>query len=217
MEEEGPFDAAIGFSQGSALLLSILMHHEITNALKTPPFKFVVLFSATISISPDQKFGQEYIEKYEKYYDYDRDMTKNSKESVLAPKSRLALKVPGQKSQLVAEYQDLIAQGIRAAVENGESEEEAISGIKDINSFPRIFHPFMCEERIRIPTVHISGKKDPYKLQAEMARRLCEKSVLRYIEHGGQHQVPRATKDVKKVVEAIEWAMHQATIVAFQY
>lgn len=66
--------------------------------------------------------------------------------------------------------------------------------------------------------MHISGKEDPYKLQAKLGKKLCEPTVSKSIEHGGSHQVPRATKDVKKIVQGIEWAMQQAaTTTAFQY
>ena len=140
-----------GFSQGSAVLISVLMEHELKNPVANPPFNFAIFFSPTISISPDQTFGQDYIERYEKYYDVERDMTKEAKQKIKAPSSRTALLLPGQKAQLVAEYQELIAQGVKSAVENGdlELEETGTNDIKDINSFPRIFHPFMCEERIR--------------------------------------------------------------------
>ena len=64
----------------------------------------------------------------------------------------------------------------------------------------------------------ISGKEDPYKLQAKLGKRLCEPTVSRSVDHGGAHQIPRATKDVKRIVQAIEWAMHQAaTATVFQY
>ncbi|KAH7417570.1 serine hydrolase FSH [Cadophora sp. MPI-SDFR-AT-0126] len=215
IEDEGPFDACIGFSQGAAVLTSYLMEHEIKRSTEKPPFAFAVMFSPTISVAPDQKFGQDYIERYAKYYDHNRDMTKKIK--VKVTKSRAALLLPGQKSQLVAEFQDLIAQGMQSAAENGEVQEDTGMDINDVNTWPRVFHPFLCEERIRIPTVYVMGKEDPYEDQSKLSRRLCEPTVSRTVEHGGVHMVPRATKDVKKVVQAIEWAMHQSTVSAFQY
>jgi hypothetical protein len=194
------------------------MEHELKDAGKAPPFKFAVLFSSTMSISPDQTFGQDYMERYAKYYDYERDMTKESRSKTKAPKSRTALVIPGQKQLLVQEFQDLVAQGIASAIENGDiGREEAKDVIKDIDSFPRVFHPFMCTERVSIPTVHISGREDPYKMQSDLVRKLCEKPLVKFIEHGGAHQVPRATRDVKKVVDGIEWAIQQASVVRFQY
>lgn len=130
------------------------MEHELKNPTKKPPFNFAIFFSPTISLSPDQTFGQDYIERYQKYYDMDRDMTKEARNKNKAPSSRTALLLPGQKAQLVAEYQELIAQGIKSAVENGDmtQEDAGSSEIKDANSFPRIFHPFMCEEVRKLPT-----------------------------------------------------------------
>lgn len=194
------------------------MNHEVNNGLEKPPFKFAVFFSATIAISPDQRFGQAYIEEYAKYYDHDRDLKKGVKKPAKAPKSRAALVLPNQKQLLVAQFQDLLAQAVTAAIDNGEmGADEYENGIKGIDSFPRVFHPFMCTERISIPTVHVFGKNDPYKLQADLAFRLCDKTIARSFEHGGSHNVPRAPKDVKKIVKGIEWAWQQANTVGFQY
>ena len=200
------------------MLLSLLMNHEVTNGLERPPFRFAVFLSPTIAISPDQKFGQIYIEEYAKYYDHDRDLKSGVRKATKAPKTRAALVLPNQKQLLVAQFQDLLAQAVQAAIENGEmGEDEYEDGIKGIDSFPRVFHPFMCTERISIPTVHVVGKDDPYKLQADLAFRLCDKTIARTIQHGGSHNVPRGPKDVKKVVKAIEWAWQQSNTVGFQY
>lgn len=77
--------------------------------------------------------------------------TKEAKNKIKAPSSRTLL-LSGEKAQLIAEYQELIAQGIKSAVEDGDMAEEDVgrSEIKDVNSFPWIFHPFICEE-VSIP------------------------------------------------------------------
>ena len=68
IEEEGPFDGVLGFSQGASLVLSILMHHEINHPEKPPPFRFAILLCAVVVVSPDPNFNAKAILKYRKYY-----------------------------------------------------------------------------------------------------------------------------------------------------
>ena len=186
------------------------MERQVKSPLARPPFKFAVLFSAILAISPDHAFGQDKIKQYSEYYDHSRDIQKEAQ-------TQAELVIPGQRAQLVMVFQDLVAQVIALTVENGDlPEEDAAKEARDISSLPRVFHPFMTDERVSIPTVHISGKADPYKQQSEIGRRLCEKDAMRFIEHCGGHDIPEDSKDVGKVIEGIEWAMQLVSLPAFQ-
>ncbi len=68
IEEEGPFDGVIAFSQGASVILSMLLHREIHHPHDTPPFKFALFFCSIAVISPDSTFNEKYIEKYSRYY-----------------------------------------------------------------------------------------------------------------------------------------------------
>ncbi len=68
IEDEGPFDGVLGLSQGAALAMSMLLHHEIRHPNKPPPFRFAVLICCVVAVSPDQSFNSEYIAKYSKFY-----------------------------------------------------------------------------------------------------------------------------------------------------
>ncbi|KIA75493.1 hypothetical protein HK57_00042 [Aspergillus ustus] len=68
IEDEGPFDGVIGFSQGASLAISMLYHHEICHPNRPPPFRFAIFFCAVLSISPDAMFNSDVIRKYARYY-----------------------------------------------------------------------------------------------------------------------------------------------------
>ncbi|RMD42203.1 hypothetical protein DV735_g2934, partial [Chaetothyriales sp. CBS 134920] len=48
MEDEGPFDAVMGFSQGAALAASILLRHEKEKPLEASPFRFAVFICGSL-------------------------------------------------------------------------------------------------------------------------------------------------------------------------
>lgn len=47
IEEEGPFDGIIGFSQGAAFAARLLLRHQERDPLTPPPFKMAVFFCAS--------------------------------------------------------------------------------------------------------------------------------------------------------------------------
>jgi len=45
IEDEGPFDGVVGFSQGAVMALALALEHEEQRPEAPPPFRFAVLFS----------------------------------------------------------------------------------------------------------------------------------------------------------------------------
>lgn len=71
----------------------------------------------------------------------------------------------------------------------------------DFNSFPE-------DLKIKIPTVHIYGAKDPKYVASIQLVHFCEKS--RTFDHGGGHDVPRLTGVSERIAELVEWAAKEA-------
>lgn len=68
IEEEGPFDGVIGFSQGASLAISFILHRELHSPGLPCPFRFAVFFCANLVISPDPTFNADKTAKYSRYY-----------------------------------------------------------------------------------------------------------------------------------------------------
>ncbi|KAK3300903.1 serine hydrolase-domain-containing protein [Chaetomium fimeti] len=78
IEEEGPFDGVIGFSQGASLALSFILHHELQRPGLPCPFRFALLFCTTLVISPDIKLNHDKVAKYSGYYKAPHDGTRSA-------------------------------------------------------------------------------------------------------------------------------------------
>jgi hypothetical protein len=232
ISDEGPFDGVMGFSQGSSLLASILLKHEIEHPKQAPPFRFAILFSCFLVISSDPTFAQKYYEIGEKDHidsaleglqvgnsSQDTDSTigsevkeeKKGKKEVKAPTHKAELISRSKRAALVEEIVDAVASSARTGAKFhskvGHVPTDASGGL---DAFPRVYHPAIMSERIQIPTVHIVGRNDPFLKQTAIAKKLWEKKRMRYVEHSGGHDTPRTELDVKAAVAGARWAIQQS-------
>ena len=246
IEDEGPFDGVLGFSQGSALATTMLLQHEINHPNDPPPFSFAILFSNFLVVSPDAKFAQkEYdfaqkhnsntvlralkglklMEADEKEGDEDtlrREMIEKieklsgKKISSTAPKSRIELLRGSKRAALVYEIFDALATSARVGALYHKKVADLLPDNIDggLDTMPRIFHPLLLSERVKVPTAYIIGRSDPFLKQDAIARRLFDKDNTRFVEHSGGHDVPRLDRDVKAAVAAAQWAIQRAQVSA---
>jgi hypothetical protein len=61
LDQEGPFDGVIGFSQGAEVVISYLWDSKRRDPLGSPPFRFAVLFSPVVAFSSDTSYCEEEI------------------------------------------------------------------------------------------------------------------------------------------------------------
>ena len=129
IEEEGPFDGVIGFSQGAAVAANILLLYQAKNLFGPPPFKVAVFLCATsLYGAPERKEYEAYIQ----------GLSKN---------------------------------------------------------------PF------QLPTVHVVGKLDPDLQFSLDMMRLCDKRLMRTVEHAKGHEISRDLAVNEATRAAIEWAV----------
>ncbi|TQV96695.1 serine hydrolase (FSH1) domain-containing protein [Cordyceps javanica] len=65
---------------------------------------------------------------------------------------------------------------------------------------------------IRIPTVHIYGKKDEALSLSLNLRDMCDARMRVELDHGGGHDIPRSANVVQDMVAMIRRAIHYAVI-----
>lgn len=57
IEEDGPYDGVIGFSEGAALAASLLLWDELSTSYKSR-FKLAILFNSVLPLVPTRELGQ---------------------------------------------------------------------------------------------------------------------------------------------------------------
>lgn len=201
IEEQGPFDGVLGFSQGGSLALSYLLQHEIDSPGTPPPFKFAVLFSSIVAFSADEAFAADVIDSMSEKELSALSAFPDVDWSQLAPNPRALC--------------ETLAQAVGSAKRGGfisaGTDEGYFSRGDHHSAIPRVMHPTLFKERVRIPTVHFTGKKDSQLLVqlSGLMQEVCDKKTMRVVEHSAGHDIPRKPDDTRAAAAAIEWARDQ--------
>jgi hypothetical protein len=190
VQEEGPFDGVIGFSQGAAVAATIIA----TEAERNPelePFKFAIFFSATMPF--DFSAGRLHLTLN------GDDLTAIHQDS------------DGEdlKDDNIDWLKDCRSVGV---IEEVESRRPRLAGAsKDPQSIDVLlrFHPSTHGQKIHIPTVHIIGLNDNMADQGRDLAGICDPKLAQIVTHDGGHQLPRDAGTVGKVAEAVQWAVER--------
>lgn len=198
IEDEGPFDGVLGFSQGGSLAVAYLLQHEIDHPDEPAPFKFAAIFSSIISFTPDARYCEEIIqglteEEFAALARFpDSDFESLSRGPRTLFESMAEALSAGQKGGFLPSHPD------EDVFQRGET-----------SMIPRVIHPDLVKQRIRIPTIHVVGKEDnPLMIrQSELMYKVCDPAMSKWLEHSGGHDIPRKPADAKAAVKAMEWAI----------
>ncbi|PVI02665.1 DUF341 domain protein [Periconia macrospinosa] len=197
-DELGPFDGVLGFSQGAALVTSWL-HKQLQNHQK-PPVRFALLFSSVMPCAATPSSCEDAVHQL-----LVRGQSVENeglvKEPSLSREERLFVQllhqtiIPSKKQRQMLPDYDLSVY----------SEGDGLDA-------PRLMHPQLIQERILIPTIHVTGKRDQHYMRAmsEVAYGLYDGRMTKKLEHSGGHEPPQKITEIKAVIRALEWALRQA-------
>ncbi|KAL1642564.1 hypothetical protein SLS58_005332 [Diplodia intermedia] len=157
----GPFDGVMGFSQGAALAASIMLRQELAG--EAPPFKFAILMGSALPFSESTEHG-------------------------------IDLRVPFGSVVTRPTTSTHVPEHLRSGPTPGDSAASATvtEGFKarQAGAFYQMYHPSVDEVRIKIPTVHVIGAKDKWRLQSHDLVGLCAKETAFVLEHPEGHEMP---------------------------
>jgi hypothetical protein len=235
LEEEGPFDGFIGFSQGAAVGVSYVMDREINKTQEQYPFQWMLLFSCIIALSPDASLydfefevrnairtgqgvdGSRIVEGVN-HGTHQNDMSLRGSKLVRSADRELFLTDHAALEALEDDYYGLSEALAQSARNDGRKEfpsryQDALQNPSTANA-PIFYHPGLTSQRIPVPSIHCAGKNDtPEALQqSAVIRDLCEKGDMVCLEHSEGHDIPRdgiavqaVTKALRKVIEDSRW------------
>jgi hypothetical protein len=185
IDEAGPFDGAIGFSQGAALIVAHLHQCEVDGS--PSPFKFALFFSSVLPCSIDMAFGGRLLDRI-----CPLGQRAKTVEEALFINLLNETVIPAQMHNCMLPDFDI-----------GRYWSDNISGA------PRLMHAAFTETKIHIPTVHITGKKDAKFMinMANAAYSLCDERTAKRMEHSGGHSPPQNGVEARSAVRALEWAI----------
>ncbi|OJJ42860.1 hypothetical protein ASPZODRAFT_75981 [Penicilliopsis zonata CBS 506.65] len=190
LAQSGPYDAVMMFSQGCVVGYSALLHHEIeqrTNGASSSSSNTPPPFKAAIFIC-----GGPPLQELE-------SLGFHISDEVQAQDTRAREALAAQ-----ADSAAILKQGgarwAGVASEDEKPEEELRQ---------QITGPY----KVRIPTVHIYGTKDPRYAAGVQLSGLCDESLRRTFNHQGGHEIPRMEAVSRQIADMVRWALKESALV----
>jgi len=180
IEEHGPYDGVMSFSQGCALTSSFLLYHQAHYPDRPPPFKVAIFICGGVPLTVVEDLGVDVSEEAREWEE----------------SSKLILQAKASSEAILRYGTNRWGEGFDPFVHDKRDKE---------NVFGFDFSRVPTELLIQIPTVHVYGNRDPRFPASVTLAHFCEKSVRRTFDHGGGHDIPKR-RDVRETMkELVEW------------
>ncbi|KAL6720038.1 hypothetical protein ACLMJK_001959 [Lecanora helva] len=192
IEDEGPFDGVIGFSQGAALAASIILEHAKKNPFEDV-FKLAIFAGASLPFelsSNTSVFKRPFMQREES----------DSSESSFEEEDSSTVNRPF----LGREDSDSSELSSDDEVDPYTSWRIPRNFYHPVGPLLGRYHPERTPKaQLRQPTLHLIGDQDEYNGQAQMLVKLCTGQTT-VIHHPEGHRIPREKGFHDKTSRAIE-------------
>ncbi|KAI3320945.1 serine hydrolase FSH [Xylariaceae sp. AK1471] len=208
VKEKGPFDGVFGFSLGSALAMAYMLDRQSRQS--ACPFSFAVLFSPIFIASPDGSYCEEVVRRM---LDDDHEPFRSAfPDGDFAPLLDIGGDAPAIAKKTFAMYlQTVLSMHSMVGMVLPNTQLDFF-GKGKTDAIPRLLHPLLSEDRVKIPTVYVTGERDMPAIaeQSRVAKGLCMASLTHSHTHAGGHDIPFKRSDVKAIVSSIRMAAEEA-------
>ncbi|KAJ5345344.1 hypothetical protein N7452_003348 [Penicillium brevicompactum] len=191
LDRDGPYNGVLCFSQGCSLIASYLLYHERMHPDIPPPFRLAVFICGGVPLPVLEDLGLP-ISSQASQWDEETSrllLSKNTDTSWLIRNNAAGQGVGIDRWAPAPGTLPVI----HAAQRQHYINKSDVFGL-DLTCKPD-------DMRIRIPTVHICGSKDPRFPAAVQLHALCEEAPL--WDHGGGHDIPRGRETSQRIAELL--------------
>lgn len=187
LDRDGPYNGVLCFSQGCSLVASYLLYHERTRPNTPPPFRLAVFICGGVPLPVLEDLGLPISSEAQEWDDETRRLllSKTTDHSWLNRKNGAGLGAAIDRWAPVPGTCPVI---------RGVEHQTSVFGL-DFTLKP-------ADMRIRIPTVHICGSRDPRFPSAVQLHALCEDEAPLW-DHGGGHDIPRGKETSQRIAELL--------------
>ncbi|KAI9810457.1 MAG: hypothetical protein M1827_006233 [Pycnora praestabilis] len=186
IENDGPYDGVLLFSQGCSLIASFLLYHRAEKGHLPPPFKVAVFICGGLPLGVVEDIGVHVSPEA-------RDWDDRSKKGLAQQASSAAI----------------LERGVQRWTNTNNIDPSA--PIDPSNVFGLDLSHIPSKLLINIPTVHIYGSKDPRYPASIQLSLFCEPAKRKTFDHKGGHDIPRTTGVSDSIAELVEWSAFMAS------
>jgi len=172
----GPYDILMGFSQGCALISSYMLYHAREQPTQPLPFSAAIFICGGVPLPVLEDLDVDVPQRAKAINDLTSKMMKEKASALVELAANLDLIQPGI--------------GLWDNVDGLLHNPKRMPDEKDV--FGLDFTAMAAEVKIKIPTAHVFGAKDPRWPASVQLAFLCNNR--RMYDHGGGHDIPRTTE-----------------------
>lgn len=195
IKRKGPFDGVLGFSLGSAMAISYILDQQRKNPDGQPPFGFGLFFSPIFIASSDDHCYEALVDRIldDDHSDFRAEFPDGDFSSLLQ----------SEDERVFTEYLKVVL-SMHSSVGNilPNTRLDFLSFEAQAGHVPRLLHPRIYKDRVRMPTVYVSGEKDVYAMaeQSRVAQGLFTPSLTQPYRHDGGHDIPYKRSEVSTII-----------------
>ncbi|OJJ67663.1 hypothetical protein ASPBRDRAFT_78353 [Aspergillus brasiliensis CBS 101740] len=199
IEDQGPFDGALGFSQGAATLASFLLEYAESNPEEPLPFRFAIFCSTTIPCSSDPDYCRSLVGNLSQQ---DQQRIRSGQDDQLAPLPAPIREPMQEFVKVVKAGQSITREPVRFFLD------------RSIEELPCALHPDHFAGRLSIPTLHLRGSNDLPGLSdcASLVEAFCNPQSRKTIVHSAGHDIPRSGLELRQFRAGVEWVIARSQL-----
>ncbi|KAL8811417.1 MAG: hypothetical protein Q9223_001940 [Gallowayella weberi] len=185
LARDGPYDGVMCFSQGCSLIASFCLYHQAQTPDKPLPFKCAIFICGGVPMQVLEDLGVEVTTEA-------WDMNNKSSKALAEQASSDSILKSGLS---------------RWTNVDGVSPGNLDAGLIDPkNVFGLNFTKMPPHLKIKIPTVHVYGNKDPRCPASLQLSMFGDERSRKLYDHGGGHDVPRKSDVSERIAQLVEWS-----------
>jgi hypothetical protein len=232
IEEDGPYDGIIGFSEGAALAASYLLSKEYRAALgdvdvyPENELRLAVFFNSVKPYSPSEQIGSDAAKQFQldlrrhslflKGQSAERRKSSISQEQIGVLAERRQSMLSQRRGSVIAWKSSGGMHGRRASTTstNDEEVDEKTQSQVWNSLFPPVFcfDPDAFPYKIQIPTLNIIGAKDQFQDYSMELTRFCDPEQMEVAVLDIGHDIPRSGEGLERIAEAFELTVMMASV-----
>lgn len=233
IEDDGPYDGIIGFSEGAALAASYLLSKEYRASLgelsgePENELKLAMFFNSVKPYSPSEDIGCDASEEFQQELRRHSDFLKG--EEVQRRKSSLSEDLDHinalseRRQSMVSQRRDSIiawrSKGFQERRDSISSSDDEVTDCKaQAQLWNSLFSPVLCFDpdsfpcKVQIPTLHAIGARDPFINYSTELTKLCDPEQMEIVLLDIGHDIPRTGEGLTSIVDAIELITMMAAV-----
>ncbi|KAI4267937.1 MAG: hypothetical protein LQ337_008119 [Flavoplaca oasis] len=189
LARDGPYDGVMCFSQGCSLIASFCLYHQAETPDEPLPFKIAIFICGGAPMQALEDLGIEISQEA-------RDVDNKSARALAEQASTDAI--------------------LKSGLDRWQNNHGALSSpegrLDPSNVFGLDFTKMPLHLRIKIPTVHVYGNKDPRCPASLQLSHFSDPRLTKTYDHGGGHEVPRNAEVSEKIAQLVEWSAVAARV-----